>query len=118
MKFSLHRLIPLLSFLLNHLRLPSPDLDPVLFWLLFCTLPRLLTVPFYNPYAREVTQNCSKHIPVAVNKHTIIEEAVFSVGATPGLYNEYLTQLELEVSWVPELAVAAENWVSSCQLAE
>jgi hypothetical protein len=30
----------------------------------------------------------------AVNQHATIEEAVFSVGATPRLYNEDFTQLE------------------------
>jgi hypothetical protein len=52
MKSSLQRLIPFLPFLLNHLRLPSPERDPILFRLLFCTPSRLLTVPFYNPLAR------------------------------------------------------------------
>jgi hypothetical protein len=65
-------------------------------------------------------QWCSKHISAAVNKHKTIQEAVFSVGATPRLYNEYLTQLELELSRVPGLAVALNNWGSlrSWQLAE
>jgi hypothetical protein len=35
-----------------------------------------------------------------------IVEALFSVGAS---YNEDLTQLELELSQITELAVAAEN---------
>jgi hypothetical protein len=71
-KSSLHSLIPFLSFLLNHLRLPSLELEPILFqahvpagWrrsdsttllillrLLFSTSSRLLTVPFYNSSAR------------------------------------------------------------------
>jgi hypothetical protein len=54
-------------------------------------------------------QLCGKHTSAAVNQHATIEEAVFSVGTTPRLYNEDLTQLELELSRVPELAVAAEN---------
>jgi hypothetical protein len=33
-------------------------------------------------------------------------------GSAPRLYNEDLTQLELELSRVPVLAVAAENWES------
>jgi hypothetical protein len=37
MKSSWHSLIPFLSLLLTHLGLPSPELDPVLFRLLFCT---------------------------------------------------------------------------------
>jgi hypothetical protein len=37
-----HSLIPVLPFLLNHLGRPSPELDPVLFRLLFCTLLLLL----------------------------------------------------------------------------
>jgi hypothetical protein len=41
-KSSLHRLIPFLTFLLNHLRLPSPELEPVLFRLLFCTPTTML----------------------------------------------------------------------------
>jgi hypothetical protein len=36
-KSSRHSLIPFLPFLLNHLRLSSPELDPVLLQLLFCT---------------------------------------------------------------------------------
>jgi hypothetical protein len=40
---------------------------------------------------------CSKHISAAVNQHTTIEEAVFSVGATPRPNNEDVTQLELEL---------------------
>jgi hypothetical protein len=43
-----------------------------------------------------------------MNQHATIEEAMFSVGAAPGLYREDLRQLELELSRVPELAVAAE----------
>jgi hypothetical protein len=34
----------------------------------------------------------------AVNQHATIEEAVFSVGAAARLYNEDITQLELEPS--------------------
>jgi hypothetical protein len=45
----------------------------------------------------------------AVNQHAATEEAVFSVGAAPGLYNEDLRNIELELSRVQELAVAAEN---------
>jgi hypothetical protein len=56
-------------------------------------------------------QRCGKHISAAVNQHATIEDAVFSVGVAPRLYNEDLRQLELELSRVPELAVAAENWV-------
>jgi hypothetical protein len=41
MKCSWDSLIPFLSFRLNHLRLLSPELDPVLFRLLFCTLSAL-----------------------------------------------------------------------------
>jgi hypothetical protein len=37
-----------------------------------------------------------------VNQHAAIEEAVFSMGAAPRLYNEDLTQIELELSRVPE----------------
>jgi hypothetical protein len=40
----LARLIPFLLFLLSHLRLPSPELDPVSLRLLFCTLSPTLLV--------------------------------------------------------------------------
>jgi hypothetical protein len=43
------------------------------------------------------TQQCCKHISAAVNEHAKIEEAVFSVGVAPMLYNEDLRQLELEL---------------------
>jgi hypothetical protein len=56
------------------------------------------------------TQLCGEQISAAVNQHSTIEEAMFSVGAIPRLYNEDLTKLEWELSSVPELAVAAENW--------
>jgi hypothetical protein len=45
MKSSWHRLNPFLPFLLNRLGLPSPELDPVLLWLLFCTPSTLLLLP-------------------------------------------------------------------------
>jgi hypothetical protein len=48
-------------------------------------------------------------ISAAVNQHATVEEAVFSVGPAPRLYIEILTQLELELSGFPELAVATEN---------
>jgi hypothetical protein len=54
------------------------------------------------------TQLCS----AAVNQHATTEGAVFSVVTAPRLYNMDLAQLELELSRVPELAVAAENWES------
>jgi hypothetical protein len=58
MKSSWHRLIPFLPFLLNHHRLPSPELDLILN---YCSIlsdttvlysPLLLTVPFYNSWAQ------------------------------------------------------------------
>jgi hypothetical protein len=52
------------------------------------------------------TQLCSKHISAAVNQHATIDKTVFFVGPP---YNEDLMQLELELSRVPELAVATEN---------
>jgi hypothetical protein len=58
-----------------------------------------------------------KHISAAVNQHATIEEVVFVVGAAPRLYNEDLTQLELELSRVPDLAVATENCQESPELA-
>jgi hypothetical protein len=51
------------------------------------------------------TQLFGKHIFAAVNQHATVEKAVFSVGAAPRLYNEDLTQLELELRESPELAV-------------
>jgi hypothetical protein len=39
------------------------------------------------------TQRCGKHISAAMNQYATIKEAVFSVGASPRLYNEELTQL-------------------------
>jgi hypothetical protein len=51
------------------------------------------------------TERCGKHISEAVNQHSTIEEAVFSVGTAPRLYNEYLRQLELELRESPELVV-------------
>jgi hypothetical protein len=58
---------------------------------------------------RSLLRSCAVNISVAVNQHASIKEAVFSVGAAPSLYNEDLTQLELELSRVLELAVAAED---------
>jgi hypothetical protein len=51
------------------------------------------------------TQRCGKHISEGVNQHATTEEAVFSVGAAPRLYNGDLRQLELELRESPELAV-------------
>jgi hypothetical protein len=54
-------------------------------------------------------QQCDKHISAAVNQHATIEEAVLYVGAALRLYNDNLMQLELEMSQIPEMAVAAKN---------
>jgi hypothetical protein len=56
-------------------------------------------------FALAATQRCGKHSPAAANQHATIEEAVFSVGADPMIYNEELRQLELELSESPELEV-------------
>jgi hypothetical protein len=48
--------------------------------------------------ARVATQRRGKYITAAVNQHTSIEKAVFSVGVASRLYNEDLTQLGLELS--------------------
>jgi hypothetical protein len=55
------------------------------------------------------TQRCGKHIFSAVNQHATTAKAVFSVGAAPRLYNEDVTERELELRESPELADAAEN---------
>jgi hypothetical protein len=44
--------------------------------------------------ARFAMQRCGKHISAGVNQHATIEEAVFSVGAGPSLYDEDFMQLE------------------------
>jgi hypothetical protein len=44
------------------------------------------------------TQLCGKHISAAVNQHATAEEVVFSGGAAARLYNEDITQLELDLS--------------------
>jgi hypothetical protein len=51
------------------------------------------------------TQRCREHISAAVNQHTTIEEAVFSVGVAPRLYNQHLRQLLSELTESPGLAV-------------
>jgi hypothetical protein len=50
--------------------------------------------------AHIVTQLCGKRISAAVNQHVTIEEAVFSVGTAPKLYNENLMQLEFRIEIV------------------
>jgi hypothetical protein len=52
-------------------------------------------------------RNCAINSSRSSESTPTIEEAVFSVGAAPRLYNEDLTQVESELSCVPELAVAA-----------
>jgi hypothetical protein len=51
------------------------------------------------------TQRCGKRICAAVNQRATIEEAVFSLGAYPWIYNEDIRQLELQLRLSPELAV-------------
>jgi hypothetical protein len=46
-----------------------------------------------QPVSRE---RIGKHIPAATNTNAKIYEEVFSVGAAPGLYEEELTQLEID----------------------
>jgi hypothetical protein len=55
--------------------------------------------------ARVATQRCCEHIFAAMNQHTTLEEAVFSVGVAPRPYNEDLRRLEWELRESPELAV-------------
>jgi hypothetical protein len=50
-------------------------------------------------------QRCGKHISIAVSQHATIEEAVFSVGVAPRLYNEDFKQLESELRVSPVMAV-------------
>jgi hypothetical protein len=45
-------------------------------------------------------QRCGKPISAAVNQHAAIEEAVFSVGAVPRLYNKDLRQLRDRIKGV------------------
>jgi hypothetical protein len=66
MKSSLDSQIPFLPLLLNHLRMPSPDLDPSLFRLLFCTpcysavsTSPLLPNTSYNNFARTIRKTPS-----------------------------------------------------------
>jgi hypothetical protein len=51
------------------------------------------------------TQRCGKHVSAAMNEHATIEEAMFCVQSAPMLYNEALTQIEVELRVSPELAV-------------
>jgi hypothetical protein len=48
MKSSFHRLISFFLFLLNHLGLPSSELDPVPFWLQFVTLCYSASIIVYS----------------------------------------------------------------------
>jgi hypothetical protein len=53
MKSSCHRLIPFLPFLLNHLRLPSPELDKIPFLPDYSTSTTpVLPIISYNHFAR------------------------------------------------------------------
>jgi hypothetical protein len=52
-----------------------------------------------------------------VTLHATIKEAVFSAGIAPRLHSKDLRRLELELSRVPEFAVAAEKSVVSSDLA-
>jgi hypothetical protein len=45
-------------------------------------------------------QRCGKRTSAAVKQHTIIEQAVFSVGTAPRLHNEDLKQLRDRVEGV------------------
>jgi hypothetical protein len=49
-----------------------------------------------SPSERIATQLCSNHISATVNQNATIEQAVFSMGTNPKLYNDDLMQLELE----------------------
>jgi hypothetical protein len=53
-------------------------------------------------------QLCGKHISTAVSQHATIEIAMFSDGPSRGSITR-ISRLELELSQVPELAIAAEN---------
>jgi hypothetical protein len=48
--------------------------------------------------ARVAKKRCVKYIAASMNQRARVEKAVFSVGSVSRIYNEYLTQLELELS--------------------
>jgi phage terminase Nu1 subunit (DNA packaging protein) len=55
--------------------------------------------------ALAATQRYDKHTCAAVNQQGTIEEAVFSLGVAPRIYNEDRRQLNLELRLSPELAL-------------
>jgi hypothetical protein len=68
-----HSLIPFLSFLLNHLRLPSPKLDPILIRLLFCYSASTSTVVYPVPSSDCALLSQKKtHIPGDRSKGRLI----------------------------------------------
>jgi hypothetical protein len=60
---------------------------------------------------RSLRRNCSVNTPLQqwINKNNSGSGVL--CGSTRRLYNKDLTQVELELSRVPELGAAAENWV-------
>jgi hypothetical protein len=56
MQSSCHSLIPFLPFLVNHLQLSSPELDPILFRLLFYSIQATIFVPLL-PLGTDPTEN-------------------------------------------------------------
>jgi hypothetical protein len=60
MKSSWHNLIPFLPFLLYHLLPPSPELDPVLFRLLFCTPCSSASTVVYSSLSHSQSQSYVK----------------------------------------------------------
>jgi hypothetical protein len=68
--------------------------------------------------AQVVMQRCGKRISSAVDQQATTEEAMFSAGAAPRLNIEDLTQLELELSSIPELAVCRRNGKEGIRLCE
>jgi hypothetical protein len=66
---------------------------------------------FLRSPPRALLPNREENSPLqqSINQQETTEEAVFSMCADPKLYSEELSQLGLELSRVPELAVAAKN---------
>jgi hypothetical protein len=62
-------------------------------------------------------QQCSRHISAVVNQRANNRGSSVFCRGCPRLYNKDIRQLELELSWVPELAVAAQNWAEYPELA-
>jgi hypothetical protein len=108
MKFSWRRLIRSSPFLLNHLRLLSPELDPIYFRLLFCT-PSTLSQLLLSCPTRLIT---TLHGPrKRLFTYPLPSNGCHSIVACTCVAGRCCLAIGIQVTIFPVDSVRAQDWI-------